>query len=425
VLATRSFAYLSAVLSFAYIQRWALLGIPTTTLEICLIATIVAYVVEKTYRRERFPDPRRLPYFWPLVLLLLAVTVSVLVAPDRRAAAGIWKAYFVEPVLIAYVLADALRSRWELEKFLSGFFVSGIIVAVFNIMFFIYSVQIHRPLLLETPPVAIYTTANATGMFLGPLLAMATALILFGNRSERLRSSVFAVVAAPAFVVSLSRGAYVALVIALAFLFWQHRRRIALLAGTAAAVVGAVLVPTVRTRIGHEFNPLDPYNTINLRVDLWRATLRMMRTGRHPVFGTGLSGFKHDIAPFKEISGYAEDLIYPHNILLNFWTETGLLGLTAAIWIGFEWVRRTLQGLRAAGPRRAYYLGLAAAGITIAVHGLIDVPYFKNDLAFLTMALIGMQVAALRQDHASSPRPAAPSSAEPHDGGPGSVGGST
>jgi O-antigen ligase len=407
VLATRSFAYLSAVLSFAYIQRWSVLGIPTTTLEICLVATLIAYVVEKSYRGEAFPDPRRMPYFWPVVLLLVAATISVLVAPDRRAAAGIWKAYFLEPALIAYVLADILRARWELEKFLGGFFVAGIIVSVFNILFFVYSVSIQRPQLLETPPVAIYTTANATGLFLGPLLALAVALLLFGNRTERWRAGAFTVVALPAFVLSFSRGAFLALGVALVFLFWQHRRRLVLLAGIAAVALGALLVPSVRTRIGHEFNPRDPFNTINTRADLWNATWHMMRTGRHPLFGTGLSGFKHDVAPFKDVSGYVEDLIYPHNIVLNFWTETGLLGVAAVIWIGIEWARRTMQALSTPSPRRAYYLGVAAAGITILVHGLIDVPFFKNDLAFLTMALIGVQVAALRQDEQSGIKAAA------------------
>jgi O-antigen ligase len=91
-------------------------------------------------------------------------------------------------------------------------------------------------------------------------------------------------------------------------------------------------------------------------------------------------------------------LIYPHNILLNFWTETGLLGLGALVWLAIEWMRRTAASLSLRGRRRVYYLGLAAASVTILVHGLIDVPFFKNDLAILTLALLGIQAAALRQE---------------------------
>jgi O-antigen ligase len=398
VLATRSFAYLAAILSFAYIQRGQLFGIPFTFLELALLATLLSYVVEKLVRRERFPNPRHLPYFWPLLLLLLAATVAVLVAPDRRAAAGIWKAYFVEPILIAYVLADILRSRWELERFIGGFFISGILVSVFNILFFVYAVAIHRPNLIEIPPVAIYTSANSTGLFLGPLLALAAAMLLFGNRAECFRAGFFAAFALPAFVLSFSRGAWLGLLAALIFLAWHHRRGLRIAGAIVLAVIGVALIPSVRQRIAHEFDPTDPFNTINLRRNLWSATLRMMESGRHPLVGTGLSGFKHDIAPYAHFSGYSEDLIYPHNLFLNFWSETGLLGLAAVTWVLIEWVRRAAQGIRSGGPRHVYHLGIAAAGITILVHGMLDVPFFKNDLAFLTMSLIGVQVAALRQD---------------------------
>ena len=124
----------------------------------------------------------------------------------------------------------------------------------------------------------------------------------------------------------------------------------------------------------------------------------MMRTGKHPIFGTGLAGFKHDVAPFKDLSGYHEDLIYPHNIFLDFWTETGILGLVAFTWLVLDYARHAWATVRRKSELRPYYIALTAAAIVIITHGLIDVPFFKNDLAFLTMAIVGMQVAAMRQD---------------------------
>ena len=398
VLATRSFAYLSAVLSFAYVLRGTFLHFPTTALEVSLLATLAVYVVEKRLRRESFPDPRRLAYFWPVMLLLLAATISVLVSPERRAAAGIWKAYFIEPALIAYVLADVLRSRDQLVKLIGGFFLSGILVSTFQVLGFLYAVGIHRPLLVEQPVVVLYFTPNATGLFLGPLLAIALALALYGNRAERFRGVVFIVLSGPAFVLSFSRGAWLGLVAATVFLAYHHRHRVLLLGATALGVAGALLVPAVRRRLGHEFDPHDPFNTINLRVELWRATAHMMSNPRHLLLGTGLSGFKHDIAAFRAPGGYQEDLIYPHNIYLDFYTETGLLGLAAFVWLTASWVRTTARALKAATELRALHLALAAASVELVVHGMLDVPFFKNDLSFLMFALVGVQVAALRLD---------------------------
>jgi O-antigen ligase len=401
VLATRSFARLAAVLSFAYVLRGDLFGVPFTTLELALLAVLLVYVAEKTYRKEKFPDPRRMPYFWPLALLVLAAMLSVLVAPDKRAAAGIWKAYFVEPALVSLVLWDILRSPHDVEKLIGAFLTGGIIVSVFQLVTFAYALGIHRPNLVDDPVVMLYFSANATGLFLGPLLAMAGALILFGSREERFRGVFFAVFAFPAFILSFSRGAWLALLAAFVLLIWQHRKRLVLGGAMVLAIVAAVLVPPIRRRIGHQFNPNDPANSAVLRTHLWDATVRMQLNLRHFIFGTGLSGFKHDIQPYKGFAGYSENVIYPHNIILNFWTETGLLGLGAFSWLAVLWVQNTWGRLRTEGPERVYLLGLAAAGITIFVHGMLDVPFFKNDLAFLTLALVGIQAALIRQQGSS------------------------
>lgn len=398
MLATRSFARLAAVLSFAYILRGEVLHVPFTALELCLLAVLVAYLVEKIYHHEAFPDPRRMPYFWPLVLLLVAATISVAVAPDKRAAAGIWKAYFVEPALVAMVLWDVLRTPDQVQKILAAFLTGGIIVSVFELLGFVYALGIHRPQLVADPVVVLYNTANATGLLLGPLLAIAGALILFGDRSQRFRGAFFALFAFPAFILSFSRGAWLGLFLAALVLVWQHRQRLVLGGALVAGVVVAVLIPPIRSRIKTQFNPSDPGNSLVTRVHLWRATLQMQSNLRHVVFGTGLAGFKNDIQPYKGFTGYNENLIYPHNIFLNFWTETGLLGLAAICWLGIAWTQNCWSRLRPPGPQRVYFIALAAASVTILVHGMLDVPFFKNDLAFLTLALVGIQAALIRQE---------------------------
>src|ERR1700694_3773005 len=66
---SRALARLAAALSFAYTLRGKALGIPFTALELALVVTVLAYVVEKVTSHEPFPDPRKIPYSWPLALL--------------------------------------------------------------------------------------------------------------------------------------------------------------------------------------------------------------------------------------------------------------------------------------------------------------------------------------------------------------------
>jgi O-antigen ligase len=148
-------------------------------------------------------------------------------------------------------------------------------------------------------------------------------------------------------------------------------------------------IPAVASRIGHQLNPTDPNNSLDQRVRLWKATLRMLQD--HPLFGTGLSGFSRTINPYRNVSGYTDQLIYPHNILLNFWTETGLLGLAAFVWILVQAARLAWRGWRAGSPAwRPLQLGVLLALVGMVIHGLVDVPYWKNDLSLEFWVLLGL-----------------------------------
>ena len=84
-----------------------------------------------------------------------------------------------------------------------------------------------------------------------------------------------------------------------------------------------------------------------------------------------------------------EIYLYPHNFFLNFWSETGLLGLVAILLILIKFFT---DYLRTDEARRPLYLILISVMIAIVVHGLVDVQYFKNDLSVLFWLVVGMGV---------------------------------
>jgi O-antigen ligase len=102
----------------------------------------------------------------------------------------------------------------------------------------------------------------------------------------------------------------------------------------------------------------------------------------HPLFGVGLSGFPIVVKPYHHAQG-VEIFQYPHNLVLATWSEIGLMGLIGFILV-LIWFFRRAYKLHAT----RYTLLLAAAMVAILVHGLVDVPYFKNDLSMLIWLLI-------------------------------------
>ena len=104
----------------------------------------------------------------------------------------------------------------------------------------------------------------------------------------------------------------------------------------------------------------------------------------HPAFGAGLNAYPQTLAPYHDNTLY-EIFQYPHNLFLNIWTELGLLGLIAFFWLAWLIIRTAVHGRLKSRP---YVLALFAALLAMTIHGLVDVPYFKNDLSVLTWILI-------------------------------------
>ena len=153
-----------------------------------------------------------------------------------------------------------------------------------------------------------------------------------------------------------------------------------------------------------------------IRKQQWRETWSMLKESNQQfILGSGLSNYQNKIRPYHQEGIFfnknhdpdfrrkivifdekyksehwqpVEIYLYPHNIFLNFWTELGLLGMILFAWIigKFSIQNHTAQNMQ----KRFIALGLLGAMAVIFVHGLVDVPYFKNDLAILFWLIITM-----------------------------------
>jgi O-antigen ligase len=240
----------------------------------------------------------------------------------------------------------------------------------------------------------IYTSANAIPLYLEPLVAFALPLAVFDeDRRTRAMAAAFVALSAVAAGLSFSRAGWLTLIAQVVLVALFSRWRWRLIAAAAVVVAAAfVLSRRVRDRILVELDLSSPANTIVLRLALWKSTLNMLL--HRPLFGGGLSGFKASIQPYRD-PAYHENQIYPHNLFLNFWAETGLLGLLAFLWLMVQVVRSGLRGLEAGGWARIMAIGVLGVVLSFLVHGLLDAPYFKNDQALAFWVLLGIQLGSV------------------------------
>lgn len=380
---------MTCALAPAYVVRWHYGFYPTTLLEHAIGITAVVFVLEAWRSGHRLGW--RTPFTIPALLFILAGAISVLAAPNRGAGLGLYRAYIIEPVLFAFVLLQCVTTARRALLVLAGFAVAGIAVAIPNAVVVLEALHAHTYNVLQTPPVVIYITANALALFLGPLIGVAAALVLHAvDRSVRIASGAFLLIAVPSMVLSFSRGGYLAVAAVAVGLALSHRRRIWMLAGVVAAGTLVALIPPVFHRISLELQNVNGTTLFGRagRLELWSATLQMLR--QHAIFGAGLSGFADRIGPFWN-ANHTERFVDPHNLVLNFWVETGLLGLVAFAWILGSAFAVTWRGWRSApSDWRPIELGVLLALVAFVVHGLVDVPYFKNDLSLQFWALVAL-----------------------------------
>jgi O-antigen ligase len=311
----------------------------------------------------------------------------VVVSPDRSGALGEWRAFFVEPMAAGLVAAGLVRrDRGAARWLLLGLALSGAAAALVN-LFHVIPLQLEHHVNVASPPVAIYQNANQEALYLVPLDAVALAFALFTRaRAERAVAAAFLVLTVPAVLLTYSRGGIAALAAAAIAVVLFHPRRWLIVAPLVAVLAaGVAALPGIRRRLAVELDPASPDNTLHARLGLWQGTLRMLE--HRPLFGAGLRGFDRDVEPYYHDPF---QVAFPHDVALNFWSETGLAGLAGFVWL-------SLAALAAGARTRALPLSVGVVGFVAAVwvHGAVDVPYLKNDLALAFWAVLGVHAGLL------------------------------
>ena len=195
-------------------------------------------------------------------------------------------------------------------------------------------------------------------------------------RSSLLVMTLAVVSAALAILLARSEGTWAALaagVVVFAYLIGYKKTAVAAI---VAGVLVGMAVPPLREAI------LFQDQAGKNRLILWKySTEYLTESPKNFIFGPGIRQFFRKIQkPYYDVK-QLERLVYPHNIFLNFWTETGFFGLVGFIGIYYSLLSTSFSLYK----HRDTILGagLIATLVVIFVHGLVDVPYFKNDLAIL------------------------------------------
>lgn len=360
-----------------YVVRFSVGPLPTTLLEILLITTVFAWAIGKwTQQKSLVLPPKRLNTI--IALFLAAATIGIVVAPETLPALGLWRAYFIEPVLFFFVIFDLLKSKKLFPReIIASLAASALVVSVYAIFQRFTGWGVPHPWNNERRVTSLFPFPNAVGLYLAPLIPFFISRIIVEKKWVRMFYGIPTLSSLVAIWFAHSMGALVGLAGGLgivAIVYFVHTKQWKVLAGFLLAATIAVSLIFSHASLRNELLLRDWSGRV--RKIGWQESIQMLKS--RPLFGAGLSGFPTALKPYHQAT-FLEIFQYPHNMFLNFWSETGLLGVFSFFGLILYFYIHTFKTLRT-NP-----LALPAIGAmtVILIHGLVDVPYLKNDLAII------------------------------------------
>lgn len=384
-LSYRKSAWALAALVFllpVYQIRFSTWFVPMTLLELMILVLFAAWLVKTIYKKKKIIWGQ---YIWLVFLWLAVALLSAVVSPNQLRALGVWKAYFFEATLVYLLIINICKNKKALDLILHSLFLGAFIMSVFAIIqrFTGWLVPHQYWYLGEGQRVTGFLgVPNFLGLYLGPVVGLLLGKIFFGEWKLDFKKVFYILTLVLAFlavVFAKSEGAIVAIICAVFFLGLLNRKtRVVTAVITLIGMVSYFVSPAVRSAILARINPAQNWSVF-IRTQIWKESWLMLKDNW--LLGAGLAGYQQAIVHYHTAE-YFEIFLYPHNIFMNFWSEMGLAGLMLFIILmgkffidGFKmiWQKVKLE----------YVWGVILAMLIIIIHGLVDHPYFKNDLAVI------------------------------------------
>lgn len=338
------------------------------------------------------PRPSAVDLYTALFLLAAIISLAVTEYPKQSLREFRW--LVVEPIAFFYLIRCSYTGAHVARVTLWSVAISGAAAAILSLATLAAEGMLANLSVRGTDP---FLSPNHLGLFLGRAGSAALALLLFTETSGRktpvpaLASGLAFTTIAVGIVRTISLGAWAGFA-ATCLALTALRSRLLLLGTVAVLAIfvlgAAIALPPERIRAR-----LDPeVGTAQSRLYVWGAAVRMIVD--HPILGIGLDNFLYAyrsqyIAP----EAWREpNLSHPHNWVLHFWVQLGMLGLAAASGL-IVWMAVTAHRLfrHPSGEMdRAVAATVGGMLLSFLVHGSLDNAYFLVDAANLWWLSLGL-----------------------------------
>jgi len=363
----------------SYLIRFQIGPYPSNLQEILIFLQIITFIGLILSEKRFLKTIKNTVNHWFSMALIALTGVSLILAPIINNIYAIRHGKFLFfAIVFSFIFTESLNKKNEQRKALAVGALGAVAFGLFSLLYNLFGNNLAHDLRLQGP----LDSATAMAFYLSPFLIFSIIQLLKNKKITHLVSSIFLI----AFLIATqSMGAILAVLgVLIIYAFTKHKSKflknrlaiITLSLLTISAITSAVylkILPTINTN----------YSSLDERGQIWTTTVDLLKEPKSLAFGLGFGQFEeHYRKSVKEIFGpltLDSNNPHPHNIFLLFTAQYGILGLILIIYLAFLIVKDLKN------PQIATFLL-----IYFFIHGLIDSPFFKNDITILFLIFIEM-----------------------------------
>ncbi len=361
-----------------YLLRFKLFTIPTTVLEISIYILFITWLISRLFQKKQKSIQCR-KILLPILLIFIGVSLSTVLSSDLKVSAGIWKAWFVDPLLFFIVFIAVIKNANKAKYVIYSLFLSGSTMAIISLIYLI-SGKLDAVNRLQ----AVYNSPNYLGMYLAPALIIGVWIIIqnriYNKNKTNLFFKIIPWILSAIILISLwhtqSYGAGISIILAVSIgllvkIFKSHRK----------AAWGILIAAVIFVSVLGLFSVNAKSSSLGARLIIWEKVLSIYT--QNPILGIGPGTLGNYFPPYPQWG-----VPQPHNVFLAFLLQTGIVGFIGFIWLLIWFFKTGLRNLELNNLN----LGLIFLMSYTLIHGLVDTTYWKNDLAVMFWVITGLML---------------------------------
>lgn len=389
-ISTKNLIYLTLFLSPVYLVRFSIFKIPLNLLDLLILLTITRWLYEHRNNLGEIISSsfkKINPIFFPIGLILLGVCSSALLNNNLLKELGIIKSWFLLPLIFGFIILTEIKKITDLTDILKTIFLSSFLISILSLFY-----PIFNELTYDGRLRGFYLSPNHLAMILIPGLLIGLWDILKSKKINFFKLIYLLPILVTIFFTH-SYGAWFTLIFStLLLLFFTHKRLILFF----LILIFTLILAEYPSEKFQNLSNFQIKSSTTSRIVIWQSAKKIITD--HWFWGIGAGNFQEKYLAYQPyFKPYPEWAVpQPHNLFLAFWLQTGLLGLGGFLYLIISWSTKIIKILIFSKDfyQKRFSLLIFVLFFSHLIYGLIDTPYWKNDLSliFWTIIYLGLQL---------------------------------